>query len=61
MGKGVIYIVKYKETFCGSQYGEYEMVVLNSGYEKRLLASFGQSWDDEDGREYGGLGLAGVW
>jgi len=55
------YNIKYKEAFCGSQYGEYEMVVLNSDYEKRLLASFGQSWDDEEGHEYGGIGLEGCW
>jgi len=55
------YKIKYKETFLGWSYGEYEMVVLNGGFEKRLLASFGQSWDDEEGHGYGGLGLAGGW
>lgn len=55
------YTIKYKETFLGWDYGEYEMVVLNGDSEKRVLVSFGQSWDDEEGHGYGGLGLAGGW
>lgn len=55
------YTFTYKETFAGSNYGEYEMVADDNCADKRLIAQFGQSWIEDCEYCYGGLGYLGNW